>query len=96
MNIAEKLLKKRKDVVDVMNDEYLSDSIKIFFVFTETSDSEIQNYTKTTSPNKSVHSVDVPSICYVKLSAKIVYPYLSKLYNKCVECGVFPESLSNL
>ena len=61
VNIAEKLLKERKDVVDVKNDEYLSDSIKNYFVFTEISDSEIQNYIKTMNPNKSVRS-DVPSI----------------------------------
>ena len=90
VNIAEKLLKERKDVVDVKNDEYLSDSIKNYFVFTEISDSEIQNYIKTMNPNKSVRS-DVPSIRFVKLSAKIISPYLSKLYNKCVEYGVFPE-----
>ena len=38
---------------------------------------------------------DVPSIRFVKLSAKIISPYLSKLYNKCVECGVFPETLKH-
>ena len=44
------------------------------------------------NPNKSVRS-DVHSIRFVKLSAKIISPYLSKLYNKSVEYGVFPESL---
>ena len=92
VNIADNLLKKRKDVVDVKNDEYLSDSVKNDFVFNEISDSEILNYIKTLNPNKSVRS-DVPNIRFVKLSAKIISPYLSKLYNKCVEYGVFPESL---
>ena len=41
------------------------------------------------NPNKSVCS-DVPSIRFVELSAKIISPYLSKLYNKYVEHGVFP------
>ena len=94
VNIADKLLKERKDVVDLKNDEYLSDSIKNYFVFTEISDSEIQNYIKTMNPNKSVRS-DVPSVRFVKLSAKIVSLYLSKLYNKCVEYGVFPNLLKS-
>ena len=58
-NIADNLLKERKDVVDVKNDEYFSDSVKNDFVF-----SEIINYIKTMNPNKSVLS-DVPSICFV-------------------------------
>ena len=64
--------------------------IKNDFVFNEISDSEILNYIKTLNPNKSVRS-DVPNIRFVKLSAKIMSPYLSKLYNKFVEYGVFPE-----
>ena len=92
VNIADNLLKERKDVVDLRNDEYLFDSIKNDFVFNEISDSEVENYIKNMNPNKSVRS-DVPSIRFVKLSAKIISPYLSKLYNKCVEYGVFPESL---
>ena len=83
VNIADKLLKERKDVIDLMNDAYCSGSVKNDFVFNEISDSEIQNYTKTMNLDKSVRS-DVPSICFVKLSAKIISPYLSKLYNKCV------------
>ena len=39
-----------------------------------------------------MHS-DVPSIRFVKLSAKIVSPYLSILYNKCVEYGMSPGPL---
>ena len=31
--------------------------------------------------------------CFLKLRAKIISSYLSKLYNKCVEYGVFPKSL---
>ena len=46
------------------------------------------------NPNKSVRS-DVPSIRFVKLSAKIISPYLSMLYNSCVEYGVFPNSLKH-
>ena len=37
--------------------------------------------------------LNVPSICLVKLGEKIISPYRSKFYNKCVEYGVFPESL---
>ena len=62
-------LKEGKGVVDIKNDEYLSQSIKNYFVFNEIIESEIENYIKTMNPNKSVHS-DVPSICFVKLSAK--------------------------
>ena len=43
-------------------------------------------------PNKRVRS-DVPNICFVKLSAKIFSPYLSTLYNKCFEYGMFSELL---
>ena len=92
VNIADKLFKERKDVVDVKNDEYCSGSVKNYLGFNEISNNEIQNYIKTMNLNKSVRS-DVPSICFVKLSDKIISPYLSHLYNKCVEYGVFPESL---
>ena len=68
------------------------DSGKNDFVFKAISKTEVENYIKSMNPNKSVRS-DVPSIRFVKLSAKIISPYLSKLYNKCVEYGVFPESL---
>ena len=43
-------------------------------------------------PNKSLQS-DVPSTRFVKLSAKVVALHLCKLFNKCVEYGVFPDSL---
>ena len=46
------------------------------------------------SNKKSVRS-DVPSICFVKLSAKVIFLYLSILYNNCVEYGVFPNSLKH-
>ena len=46
------------------------------------------------NPNKSVR-FDVPSIRFANLSAKIISLYLSKLYNKFVECGVFPETLKH-
>ena len=46
------------------------------------------------NPNKSVR-YDVPSIRFVKLSAKIISPYLDEMYNKWVECGVFPETLKH-
>ena len=36
---------------------------------------------------------DFPSVHFVKISAKIISPYISKLYNKYVEFSVFPESL---
>ena len=45
-------------------------------------------------PNKSVRS-DMPSIQFVKLSAKVIAPYLCKLLSKCVEYGVFPELLKH-
>ena len=38
--------------------------------------------------NKSVCS-DVPTIHFVKLSPKIIAPYLSKLFDKCVEFSLF-------
>ena len=44
------------------------------------------------NPNKTVR-FDVPSIRFVKLSAKVIDLYLAKLYNKVVEYGVFPEFL---
>ena len=37
-------------------------------------------------PNISVPS-DVLSIQFVKLSAKLIAPYICKLFNKCVEQG---------
>ena len=46
------------------------------------------------NPNKSVLS-DVPSIRFMKLSAKIISSYLSTLYNNCVEYGVFPNSIKH-
>ena len=71
----------------------LSDSVKNDFVFNEiVIDSEILNYIKILNPNKSVRS-DVSNIRFVKLSAKIISHYLSNLYNRCVEYGVFPELL---
>ena len=41
---------------------------------------------------KRVYS-KVPSIQFVKLSTKIISPYLSKLLNNCVKFDVSPESL---
>ena len=43
------------------------------------------------NPIKIVRS-DVPSIRFVKVSAKVIAPYLTKLYNKCIEYCVFSES----
>ena len=34
---------------------------------------------------------NVQSIRFVKLSAKVIAPYLCKLFNKCIEYGMFPE-----
>ena len=62
------------------------------FVFKSISMTEIEHYIKNMNHNKSAHS-DVPSICFVKLNAKNISPYLSKLYNKSFEYGVFLESL---
>ena len=69
-------------------------SVKNGFVFKNISASEIVNYIKTMNLIKSVR-FDVPSFRFVKLGAKIIFPYLSKLYNKCVEYGVFPISLKH-
>ena len=71
--------RRKKIVVDVKNDKYLSDSVKNYFVFNKISDSEVLNYIKTMNPNKSMRS-DVSSIRFVKLSSKIISPNLSKLY----------------
>ena len=46
VNIADNLLKERKYVVDVENDEYLSDSVKNDFVFNEIPDSEVRIISK--------------------------------------------------
>ena len=86
------MLKGRKDLIDLKNTEYLSDSVKKYFVSNVISGSEIQNYIKTMNPNGSVLS-DISSVHFVKLSAKIISPYFSKLYNKCVEYGRFQELL---
>ena len=91
VSIADDLIKERMDVVQKY-DEFGFHSVNTDFVFKKISESEIENYIKSMNPNKSVRS-DVPSIRFVKLSAKIIAPYLAKLYNKCVEYGVFPESL---
>ena len=49
-------------------------------------------YIRNMRPNKSVRT-DVPSIQFVKLSAKVIAPYLCKLFKKCLEYDVFAESL---
>ena len=64
--------------------------MKNYFLFTEICDIKIQNYIKTMNPNKSV-CPDGPNIRFLKLSAKTISLYLSKLYNKCVKYGVFLE-----
>ena len=52
-------------------------------------------YIRNMRTNKRVRS-DVSSIRFVKVSAKVIAPYLSELFNKCVEglYGVFPELLN--
>ena len=52
-------------------------------------------YIRNIRPNKSVQS-DMPSIQFVKLSAKMIAPNLCKLFKKCVEYGVFPSHLNML
>ena len=64
------------------------------FVLKEFTKSEIKMYIRNMLPNKSVQS-DMPSIQFVKLSAKVIAPYLCKLLSKCVEYGVFPELLKH-
>ena len=91
VNIAEKLLNERKDAF-CNNLEFCFSSVCNDFVFKEFTISEIEMYIKSMKPNKSVRS-DVPSIRFVKLSSKVIAPYLCELFNKCVEYGVFPESL---
>ena len=91
VNIAEKLLNERKDAY-CNNLEFCFSSVCNDFVFKEFTISEIEMYIKSMKPNKSVRS-DVPSIRFVKLSSKLIAPYLCELFNKCVEYGVFPESL---
>ena len=91
VNIAEKLLNERKDAF-CNNLEFCFSSVCNDFVFKEFTISEIEMYIKSMKPNKSVRS-DVPSIRFVKLSSKLIAPYLCELFNKCVEYGVFPELL---
>ena len=86
VNIADKLLNERKN--DFHNNlEFCISSVCNDFVFKEFTNSEIEMYIRNMRPNKSVRS-DVPSIRFVKLSAKVIAPYLCKLFNKCVEYGV--------
>ena len=54
--------------------------------------SEFQKYHKTMKQNKSAR-FNFPGVRFVKFNAKIVALYLSKLFNKCIEYGVFPGSL---
>ena len=53
---------------------------------------EVLNYIKQLNPKKSVKS-NCPPIKFLKLSAEIIAPTLSSLLNKCMEEGVFPNSL---
>ena len=91
ISITDSLIKKRMDFVCDIS-EFSLISGKSEFVFKAISKTEIKHYIKNMNPNKSVRS-DVPRIRFVKLSARIISPYLSKLYKKSVEYGVFPESL---
>ena len=83
VNIADKLLSKRRDAFH-NNHEFCFSSVCNDFVFKEFTNSEIEMYIRNTRPNKSVCS-DVLSIQFVKPSEKVIAPYLSKLFNKCVE-----------
>ena len=90
-NIAEQLLNNRKDAFH-NSCEFCFSSVCNDFVSKEFTNSEIDMYIRNMRPNKSVRS-DVPSIRFVKLRAKVITLYLCKLFKKCIEYGVFPESL---
>ena len=92
VSIADDLIKNITQVACVY-DEFSLDSVKSGLVFQNIL-AETESYIKTRDPYKSVRS-DVPSICLVKLSAKIISPYLSILYNNGLEYGVFSNTLKN-
>ena len=77
VSIADDLLKKRTHVACDYN-EFSLGSVKNDFIIKNISVSKILNYIITINPNKNV-CLDVPSICFVKLSAKIISSYLSIL-----------------
>ena len=44
------------------------------------------------NPNKAPSSENIP-IKSLRALATIISPYLSNLFNKCLECGTFPATL---
>ena len=78
MSIVDDLIKKRTHVA-CDYDQFSLDSVNNGFVFKNISANEIENYIETINPNKSVRS-GVPSICFVKLSAKIYIFWLPKIF----------------
>ena len=54
--------------------------------------SDVKSYIANLDSNKSVRS-DCPPIKYIKLSSSIIAPVITKIFNICIEMGVFPQSL---
>ena len=69
-------------------------SVKDLIFFRPISEVEVLNYIKQLNPKKSVKS-NCPPIKFLKLSADIIAPTLSSLLNRCMEKGVFPNSLKS-
>ena len=92
VDIADKLLKERKDVVDIKNEEYLSDLLKIILSSTNFLIVRLRIISKLRILIKVCIMMSLGE-CFLKLRAKIISSYLSKLYKICVEYGLFPESL---
>ena len=53
---------------------------------------EVLTYIKQLNPNKATRSDCIPTK-YIKLSAEVIAPALTLIFNKCIEKGVFPEDL---
>ena len=77
------MFNERKDAFH-NNYEFCLNSVCNDFVLKEFFISKIEMYIENMRQNKSVCS-DVLSIRFVKLSAKVIAPYLCELFIKCVE-----------
>ena len=76
--IADKLFSERKDAFHY-NRKFCFNSVCNNFIFKDFTISEIEMYIRNIRPNKSMLS-DVLSIQFVKLSGKVIAPYLCELF----------------
>ena len=53
---------------------------------------EVIQYISELNSNKATKS-DCPPTKYIKLSSKIIAPIIAKIFNQCIEEGVFPDNL---